>query len=518
MAVSRPSFLGAMRALIGAHLLASVNAATRDAGKVLAGFAAVLTALAVGALSLVTIFMFGSMGAIAAASTARQGSSAAAWFFTVMPVVLALLAMMGGDARTLDWEKLKPYPVPRAPLFFAEVLASLTNPFTLIGLLCLGSFAVGLGLFEHSLAPRLLLVVTTAFALTLSLRALIASGALWLVNHLQFIMLVAMMALPALAFALIDFEHPDVDSGTADLLSALGWQVLPAGWQLAGTHPLGAWSVLLLPAGFFALAYKLAFREVMPGRASVARPEKLWSFRLPVFGLARVAVRSIWATDLGRFTMLSPGLWVLSVVLIRQKLSTLPGMPAIDPSWLWLGAWVMTPNMLTNLVLNQFGPDRGAVKALMLLPVTDRQLLRGKALGLYVIGLGNAAVLAPIAWFVVRPSWAVTLAGPLTGYTIFTLMVAAGQFTSVLWPRPLPRKVLKPPAGNLVVGLVAMGILLGSSVPIGLVWWALHDRPLGLFAALAAIALGTTALFWATSQAAEQFLALRRERLVETLS
>jgi hypothetical protein len=350
------------------------------------------------------------------------------------------------------------------------------------------------------------------------LRALIASGALWLVNHLQFIMLVAMLAFPAIIFTFLDLEHPELDSATTELLSRVAWQALPAGWQVGGTHPLGAWGVLALPMGFFALAFKLAFREAVPGRAATVRPEKLWSFRRPVVGLARVAVRSIWSTDIGRFIVLSPGLWVLSVVLIRQKLSTLPGMPAIDPAWLWLGAWVMAPNMLTNLVLNQFGADRGAVKALMLLPVTDRQLLLGKTLGLFAIGLANAVVLAPIAWFVVRPSWAVTLAGPLTGYIIFTLMIAAGQFTSVLWPRPLPRKALKPPGGNLVVGLVSMGILLTTSTPIALVWWALHDDPLGLFAAMSGAALAATALFWATSHAAVQFLGLRRERLVETLS
>jgi hypothetical protein len=509
----------AVRALIGAHLRSSINATTRDAGKWLAGLAAVVMTLAVSTMMLFVALLLGTLGFAAAPETVTRHTSAAVWFFTLMPFVIAVLSLMGGDARTLDWEKLKPYPVPRGPLFVAEVLASTTNPFALGGLASLASFAVGLGVHEPTLAPRLPLVFVTAALFTVSLRSLVATAALWLVNHLQVLLLLFLMGLPFFALSVIDLEHPEaLDGGWAETLRQVGWQVLPAGWQLSGTHAVESWAVLVVPVALFALAYRLAFREALPTRVRAVKPERLWSFRSPVVGLARVAVRSIWATDLGRFTALAPVAWVLPALLARQKLSQLSGLPAIDPAWLWLGAWLMGPTMLTNLLHNQFGADRGAVKALMLLPVGERELLRGKALGLFAIAAANGLLLAPLAWYFVRPGWAFALAGPLTGFTLFVINVAAGQFTSVLWPRPMPRKSLRPPSGNLLVGLVSSAILLCTTVPIGLLWWSLHDEPLTLLAVLGAVAVVALALWWATSLAAEQFLALRRERLVETLS
>ncbi len=515
----RPSFSRAVRALIVAHVRSASNAALRDAGRVVVALAAVGTVLLGLLLTGSLAMVFGLMGYAVAGRTYDRSSDVAVWVFSLLPLLAAVVSLMGGDARALDWEKLKPYPVPRGALFAAELLASSVNPISVAALISLVVFTAALGVSEPRLLTRLPIVALTSVALLFTLRAALATVVTWLVDRLRTVMVAAMMLTPMVVFSLVDFEKEEaISQGTLARLNAFAWTWLPAGWQLGGTSRVLMLVPLLVPFGLVAIAYALAFREAPPPKARAQKLESLWSFRSKVGGLARLGVQSIWSSEIGRFTAVMPSLWVIPTLLMRQRLMGMSGFGGLgDPGLLWLFAWVMAPNLLNNLLLNQFGPDRGSVKALLLLPLGERDLLRGKALALFSIAAANAAVLAPVVFLLVRPPLALLAAGPLAAYCLFVVNLTAGQFTSVVWPRPLPRKGLRAPVGNVVGGLVATCIVLFTMAPVGILWWALRDEPVLLTLALLVAALVATALFALTSRAAEHFLAARREKLVETL-
>jgi hypothetical protein len=135
-----------------------------------------------------------------------------------------------------------------------------------------------------------------------------------------------------------------------------------------------------------------------------------------------------------------------------------------------------------------------------------------------VIMLLNGLLVTPLAVVLARPSVATVLQGPLIGGTVFLVQLAIGQFASVLWPRPLPRKGLRQPPGGVMVGLVSMATMVGVLLPLLLCWWALHDQPVLATLVLGALCAGAFGVLLLTSRAAEQFLVARRERVVESLS
>jgi hypothetical protein len=350
-----------------------------------------------------------------------------------------------------------------------------------------------------------------------ALRAFVATVAGWLVARSQSIVVVGFMLVPAVV--LWGVERLDADSMRCFFIGLQGaLSMLPASVQAAGN--LGSASGLaslfaptLVPVLLLWLTYRLAFREATPVSRRRSGVERLWSFSSPIFGLARLQVTAVLASEIGRFTAVMPVVWVVPVLVMRSRLSSV-----MSGDGLFFAVWAMTPTMLLNLVLNQFGADRGAVKALMLLPVGERELLRGKALGMAAFMVANGLALTPLTYFVARPSLSSLPHGPLVAIAVFLVQLSIGQFASVLWPRPLPRKGLRQPPGGLIVGLVSLATVLGMLVPLALLWWALSASPQALTAMLAALCVLLFGVFVATSRLAEQFLAARRERVVETLS
>jgi hypothetical protein len=510
-----------VRALAAAHGRGSLNATLRDAGPWVTTLAVTGTA----ALVLVTLGAFGAgfwgLGFLLAAGPLPELLSAAAWLFTLVPFAAALASMLGAEARTLNWDALRPYPVAPLALFTAEVIASVAQLMMFVGLWSMLAFTGGAALGPQPvlalLCPRLL----AAVVVMLSLHSLLGTVAGWVVRRLRNVLLLLVIVAPVPVLAML------ADPALARRLAALGTHLgeltpyLPAGWGLELGGPL-SWAKQGAGLGLFGLfalallwlAYRLATHEVEPTQSVTAKPERLWSHASRVVSLARVTLVSILASDLGRLQVMTPVLFALPIIVLRVKLSMLA---MVRSDLIFFSVCVMTPTMLFNLSLNQFGTDRGAVKALLLLPIAPRELLLGKALGLLVVLLANLAVLAPIVIVMARPplwSWPTAL---LAGASLFLIGLTVGQFTSIAWPRPVPRKGLRQPPGGALMGAVSLVLLLGVTAPVALVAFWLRDEPQLLTALMLGVLGAACSLFYGGLQLAERFFLSRSERLVESL-
>lgn len=518
MAVKSVSFVRAVRALLEAHGRMSRNALLRDAGPKLAAVASALVVLLWLVLTLPMASMMFFVGAASTGTTAWAGT-----VYSVVPLISGLVALFSADGRELDWEKLASYPVRPQVLFTAEAIAVQGNPVLLSTTVCLVGLAMGQLVAQAAGVVPVLVCLLTSILLTLSVRVFLATVAQLLVSRARTLVVVTFVSLPMVVLWLIDaFSEGGEDREkflqAIELLKHLG-EWLPASRQLTGgfdslssvTRLLGP---LALPLVLLWVTYRAAFLGGPRVRAvHKVAPERLWSFRSPTLGLARLHILSLWSTELGRWAIAAPIFWVVPLMFLRSKLS---GEVAGDT--LYLSLWVMTPMMSLGMVLNQFGTDRGAVKGLLLLPVSARQLLHGKALALGALLAGEMLLLTPVAIWLFRPDPAVLLNGPLMAVAVLLIQLSLGQFVSVMWPRPLPRKGLRQPPGGLLVGLVSIGTVFGVLLPILGLSYALREWPLVLSLILGALCAASFSVFVGTTGLAERFLVARQERLVESLS
>lgn len=517
------SFPRAVRALLEAHVRTAFNAGLRNAG-----IGVTALALAVALLLwlgfLVPVCLASALAGFKLAGEPRAFALVSGAVFLFMPLFGGVVSLMTGDGQELDLDKLEPYPVPPAALFAAELVASFVNPVMAIAAGMQTAFALGALLSGAAGAWPVAFALATGLSLQAGARALVAAVADRLVRRAQGVLVVLLAVLPvALLAALKRLGEKRVDAGV-ESVAAL-FRFLPSALQLqapsrwaAGAHGEAAlWLAgpLAVSALVLVLAMRLARRDLSGGVARQATgPATLWSYRSPVTALARVQLSALWATELGRFSLFLPAFWLVFIPLRAEapELSLRPDLVA-------LFIWVLLPTMLATFTLNQFGLDRGAVKALFLLPLDETQLLYGKSLGLGLVLLVQCSAAALLVGLLVPQSPAFLLAGPALALTIGGLHLLIGQWTSVAWPRPIPRRGLRQPPGSLLVGLVTLATLFGTALPLGALWWALGGTsPWALAAVLLGLAGAVAALHRVFTPLAAQAVAHRRERLVESLS
>lgn len=515
------SFPRAVRALLEVHVRTSVNAGLRNAGLGVTTLA-FLGALALWALIVVPL---SGVAVVLGLSVSKDGAAlgiASGAVFTVAPLFGALLSLMTGDGQELDLEKLEPYPAPPRALFAAELLTSFVHPMMAAVAGVQLAFSLGVGLGGGSKVATGC-ALATGLLLQAAARSLLSSLAERAVRRAQGLLVFALAGLPVVVLGLVRrYGEAQVDEGAARAAGLL--RLLPGALQVAAPAQWAAGAFLEaavalcgpLVVALLALALALEVSGRVPERAArvAHRPERLWTFSHPVLGLSRLQLSALWASELGRFTLFLPLFWMLFLPLSgsEPRLAARPDLAAMF-------IWVLLPMMLANFTLNQFGLDRGAVKALFLLPLSDVQVLLGKAVALGLVLAAQAAIAAVLVGVFVPQPVAFLLAGPAMTLVIGGLQLLVGQWVSLAWPRPIPRRGLKQPPGSLLVGLVTIATLFATVLPLGTLWWWLGGQSawllaLALFGGLSLVLL----LFRAFTGLAAHALAARREHLVESLS
>lgn len=512
----------AVRALVETHVRSTFNRTLRDAGLAVTIVAMVTLALLVVAFLVplgAVAWYFGDRFGLAPDTLGYVGA-----VFTVVPIFACVASMIAGDVQAIDHEKLKPYPVPPRALFVAETLASFTHPLMFGAVVVQLAFAAGLAHSVRRGEGSAVIAVTLLTSLVFqgALQSLLATIAARFIRRAQVLLILSMMVAPAIGALMLDRPESHVTADTlvrnVNLL-ALVPPALQLGAAVPGTPLFLRVAQLLGPLVAAALlgwlAARVASREVAPRTASKVGPERPWTFRHPVVGVARLQVATLFDTELGRFALFLPLFWLVPMMILR---GTPAGTP-IAKELTTLFVWVLLPTTMSGFTMNQFGLDRGAVKALFLLPIDERDLLRGKSLGIAAVCFAQSVLVALLVVFFMRPSWPYALAGPLTSTALLFVHLTVGQYLSVLWPRPIQRRGLKQPNAGALAALVLIGVLFGTVGPVIVTWWLVgRAAPALLPAVMALAALAAFGLNLAFSSLAARLVVLRRERLVETLS
>ncbi len=526
------------KALLTMHFQSSWNRSARELGRQ----GALVMGLLVGLLGLLgtgpLLLGMGGLGWLMGSNLDRPLAPA------LLGGVLALIGIGGGlfggvlgGARQLNWEAYRGYPLKLRTLYFAELVAGIADPLPLILAVGLTGFLGGVAVGAPATILLLPLVLLETLGTLLALQLLVGGLAAALVRRLRLALtLLAVLAWVGSTLATSQLSRHPVPRATTshrgeqqaqvEALGRRGAQVLAVlpshGSALSLVRAReGHWgSTLILhffPLGSLALLMLLGARLVAreaqaeASRQTTRGPDRLWSFRGPVEGLARLHFRTLMASQLGKFAFLMP---VMTLVLLKGPFAQFRGQSL----WAVPMAFAYLALVGNNVVLNQFGFDRHGIKVLLLLPVTAMDLLKGKLLGMAVHqGLQALLLIILLAAFE-APGPAPLVAGPLMLGCVFLAQSAVGQWTSLWAPRPMAMDSLKNSNMPFAVGMLSLATsglwtgLFGGLYAL-MAWLA----PAWLLPAMALAFALTLGAHFALLPTVAAFLDRRREVLVERL-
>jgi len=401
---------------------------------------------------------------------------------SILGGALALISLGGGlfggvagGARQLSWEAYRGYPLNLRTLYLAELTASLADPLPLILGVGTTGFLGGLALSAPSTLPLLPLVLAETLLTMLALQLLVGGLAAALVKRLR----LALMVLAALAWVgstLATSQLAPRERGEASTtqrieqkahlmtLAQRGGRVLSflpshasaqslervrqGRWGAALALHLYPFAALLL---LMILGARVVAREADAERPveTSRKPDRLWTFGSPAEGIGNLHFRTLMASHLGKFAFLMP---VMTLVLIKGPFAQFRGQSV----WAVPGAFAYLSLVGNNVVLNQFGLDRHGIKALLLLPVTSQDLLKGKLLGMAAHQGLQALLLITLLALFDHTGPAPLFAGALLLGCVFLAQSAVGQWTSAWAPRPMAMDTLKNSNMPFVVGLLSL--------------------------------------------------------------
>jgi hypothetical protein len=392
-------------------------------------------------------------------------------------------------------------PIPRATLYVAQASGALTDPWTLLlipiviflplGMVAGGAIAAALLALLGGLL--LLLIVIGLSTLTSSLVQLVLRDR----RRGELIGLLFILIIPMTGMLMSGFDSQMSDRhrkseprapsapGIADRLYAM----LPSeryasvirssavDGPLASTALTSTAALALTTAGIHGLGL-LAFGQLLAspgsvarrrgGQVSAARATRLPGLSGAASAVAMAQVRLALRTPRGRATFLSPMvlLGVLAFLSIRSGGAHLTFIPQGGVGLAAFAAFIGLLGILP-LAMNQFAIDGAGLTLEMLAPISDGDLLAGKAVANAAIG-GVPALLCIAAAAALFPGgdialWLSLLLGVLAVY-LLTAPVAA--LVSILFPRVVDlNSIGRGSNAHGIAGLIGLATFAVSAAP-----------------------------------------------------
>jgi hypothetical protein len=478
----------------------------------------------------------------------------------VVLVVAALAPVLSaGGRRPADLVRLLLLPIPRRVLYGGELAGALADPWLAVALplcLCVPAGAAAAG------RPALAAAAAVAGALLVALAAAIAVLASTLAQLLLRRRRLAELFGLGLAFLplVLAFSNLLAPDGRArreavrrDRIEHRGASpapvaAAPGGWRLIVPSELyaatlaraaagepgvlaTAGSLLVVTAGAHALAWR-TYRRALGNPTATGAGEQLqtravWTRRLPgltpaASAVAAAQIRLALRTPRGRMILATP--LVLLVFFSVPLLASGRG-PSFGPLPIGSGLALTTVLLVFGVVaagpmtLNQFAVDGPGLTLELLAPVTDRELLLGKAAGLGLASGGSTLAAVVLAAIVVPPaSMAVWLALVVAFVAALVILAPVWALVSAAFPRPATLASLRSSASNPhpAAGFLGFGALAVAAAPpaaLAVFALAVAERPAWLLPSM----LGWLAVACVASRAlfnpAAALFARRRETL-----
>ncbi len=519
-------------ALLAAHAQATRNRAMRELGR--SGVWMMVLAIVVLLVSFLSPLWAAMVGLGWAFGKSLPGTSAEA----LLGALLFGMSYFGGatsgtvsGAKQLTWETYRTYPVRLRDVFMAELVASAVDLMPVVLGIATLSLCIGLAIANTALLPMLPFVLVYGVLGVLIVQLFVGALAERAVRRLRVALnvLALLLAVGIVLGTLIPIAPASSDSLSATLALAARARpilerasfVLPTTWT---AHSLGAiaegrvGAALLyqaIPAGALAamalVAARLLDRDSAESASDDQPPARLWSFRTAISGVARLQFATILDSRVGRFGLVFP---LVVVVLVRGPITVLVGRAP----WAVPGAFIYVALLGTQFQLNQFGLDAHGTKALLLLPIREVDIWRGKARGLLAYQTLQAFSLAVFLVLVQRPSIVEIASGVIVFFAMVTVENTVGRATSVTMPRMLPRKRMQSNATPIALVMIALALSLGFGGVLGITFAVLARaapawRPVAA-TVLLACALGTQR---ALLPSATRLLQRRKETLLAAL-
>jgi hypothetical protein len=529
-------------------------------------------------LAVPALIIFLSLGSIIAVSIgALLGGKALATGRSLSPEViifvaravlfgaLALVAFMpiGSAAQTTStrYSRLMLLPIPTRVLHLVEVLAGLFDPWIMFVMPGLALFAIGFawgGRFDLAL-----MAAAAGFALAValaSLGAVVSFSVSWLFRDRRraelltiiFVMSISVVALlpqmlsgsdssgsnrrgrPGRGMSIARIEQM-IPPAVRVLPSEIYGRAMTAAVVNRSRSGAVTWvAVLGVEAILLYLLSGVVHRRLLEsaggsagGKLRITAVRPLWrlpGMTVPAAAVAWVMFKSSLRSVRGRVAVLLPGpiMAIVSLVLLRKPDDT-PWIAAIGTysHFLYGASLVIALLAINPFTLNQFTSDRAGLTLQFLLPVSARDLVRGKAIGggalfmLAALVCGIASALASGGGSAV--AWATTAVGALATYVAVTPIAA---ILSALFP--VASDLSKTGSGgnpHVAAGLLGMIAVFAAALPVlGIIVPATVTGgtfALALFAMIVWLVI-VTVIAWLLLGVVAQLVTVRRENLFLT--
>jgi hypothetical protein len=454
-------------------------------------------------------------------------------FVTLITLAFGFMGGILGGTRQLTWEAYKSYPVSFPTLFFAELGASVGDVLVLAYLALLTCLGLAFSRERPDLVPWLFLFLGQATLWMLFMQQIIGALAIAVVKRLRVAFLAVMLSTwVGLSFVGRAAERlqGDLRADSLEDLRRIWYLVLP--W-LERLPTVGAAKAIALASEgdwvgatglempmvavtslLGSVTYLLLRREASPRPISTLNGWDLgasrWRVSGPVLTIARLHTHHLLSSLQGRFGLVIP---IITVVLVKGPLAN----ATAGVTWVIPGAVTYLAVTAGQLQFNQFGLDGQGIKTLLLLPITMRQILLGKAVAMGLYCSVQYFILFALLGWMLRPSFHELLGSGLLAGCLLVAHIAEGHWVSAFLPRPVPFHRIQggglQAAHLFPLGLGALNATAFGGAYGALLSWAPTLLLPVMFATLSLVLLA----YRAALPSAARFVTRQREKLVEVL-
>ncbi len=463
--------LKTVRALLTAHVQSQWNQILRQSG--LAEKASTIAVFSIVSLILmIPGYMTFKYGMYWGDQIKETHESALLFWCGLQAQFTVVFALLGGVSHklTFSFKELGRYPLPRIQVILAEIPAGFFEVFPILGGIGILFSNLGLAvklpewiplilpLTLHGILLMLILLVITGSAkrflmkqrkrtLITGLIILLAVIFVWKAEIRLFLRPIVLFFMPALPLTqpyipflpgsqaytgMINFMTGDITEGVLRLLAACV-----------------STTVLLILAGWI---HNKELSTEHAASKTRKHPAHEIKFRFPAGGVSLVFLKQLLASTSGRLMLISSFILSFSgaagIYMMRQGLSK---GEAVPPQMLMIMEGLLKipfySLMLYVVVLfnsdiwmNQFGWDRGGIRTLLTLPISTKDLLLGKMMGMLRFYFLQILIASVPLLFVYTPSLSELIGGTASAGTLLLICTAIGHLVSVRFPRPIHRE------------------------------------------------------------------------------